>query len=223
MQDLNFIMGESLENTPTFSRVQESFLIPVLEEVNRAIENNNPELKLSQLGIVIASSSLQLNKLDNRPQVTAFANLGYNYQRNDVQQLAQIHTAGLSIGLNARYTLFDDGVRKNRISNATVELEIHQSRKQLLEVDLKNQALQAHNTLTQLQAQLKREQENLGVFEEAYTKTQDQFYAGKVNNLALRDAQLAKLDVQTRISRLELDIVKSQLRLKALMGTLIEN
>ncbi len=173
------------------------------------------------MGIALASSSLQLNKLDNRREVTAFANLGYNYQRNDVQQLAQLHTAGLSMGVTVRYRILDGGVRKNRIANATVELEINQSQKQLQEVDLKNQALQAHNTITQLQTQLTRERENLEVFEEAYSKTQDQFYAGKVNNLALRDAQLAKLDVQTRLSQLELDIVKSQLQLKALMGSLM--
>jgi len=223
MKDLNFLMGADLENDFRVASVEESIGVPSMEDIYNEILANNPQLQLSKVGIALAGTELQLSELDSKPTVAAFANLGYNYQKNDVQQLAQIHTAGLTLGINARYNIFDGGVRKNRIANAKIGVEVAAADRQLLEEKLYNQALKERSSLLLLQSQLEREQQNLQTFEEAYTKTQEFFLVGKADNLALRDAQLARLNVLLRIDQLKVDIFKANLRLESLMGKLVEN
>ncbi|MEM9848378.1 MAG: TolC family protein [Bacteroidota bacterium] len=220
VRDLNFLMGATLEEDFEVLAIDRQVALPNLETVQAAILSNNPQLKLSKLGIAIAGTELQLNQLDRQPSVAAFATVGYNYQNNDVQQLAEIQTAGVMLGFNARYNLFDGGIRKNRIQNAQIGVEIANSRRQLLEEDLRNRALKEHSSIVLLQSQLAREQQNLKTFEEAYTKTQDLFEAGKTNNLALRDAQLARLNVLLRIDQLKVDVLMADMRLQQLMGKL---
>lgn len=222
IKDLNFLIGSDLEETFEVTAVAETITVPTIESIQQEILANNPQLQLSKVGIAVAGAELQLSELDTKPTVAAFASVGYNYQRNDVQQLAEIQTAGLTIGFNASYNIFDGGIRKNRINNAKIGVEVENSRRALLEESLYNQALKARSSLLLLQSQLAREQQNLQTFEEAYTKTQDLFLAGKANNLALRDAQLARLNVLLRIDQLKVDIFKSNLRLEQLMGRLVK-
>ncbi|MEN0006675.1 MAG: TolC family protein [Bacteroidota bacterium] len=222
IKDLNFLMGQPIEQAFEAVPVVEAIAVPSLDAINTAILTKNPQLILSRNGIQLADYELQLAEAAKQPVVAAFANVGYNYQRNDVQQLARINNAGVTIGLSATYNLFDGGVRKNRIQNAQVSANIERNRLELAKEQLLNQALQERSRLLLLQAQLKREQENLVTFEEAYAKTEDLFLVGKANNLALRDAQLARLNGQLRIDQIKIDLVKAQRQLQQLMGELVE-
>ncbi|MEM8527132.1 MAG: TolC family protein [Bacteroidota bacterium] len=220
MKDLNFLSGTNLEKEFEVQAVEQEVMLSDIATIYTAISSNNPQLRLSKLGIELAGTELQLNQLDRQPSVAASANVGYNYQNNDVQQLAEIQTAGVMLGLNARYNLFDGGVRKNRIQTAQMGVEIANGKRQLLEDNLRNQALKEHSSIKLLQAQLAREEQNLQTFKAAYQKTEDLFSTGKTNNLALRDAQLARLNVRLRIEQLKIDIFMASMRLKQLMGAL---
>ena len=221
IRDLNFLMGDELD--ARFSVEYDSDIpeIPELSVIQQAIEAENPQLQLSRVGIQVSESELQLAELDMRPTLGAFARVGYNYQRNDVQQLAEIQTAGVALGFNASYTLFDGGVRKNRTANSRIGLEKAYAEQQLTRTKLFNQALKEQSTYVLLRNQIEREQQNKVTFDEAFTKTQDLFLSGKVDNLALRDAELARQNVQLRIDELQADLTKSYWRLMLLMGNAV--
>ncbi len=221
-KDLNFFMGEPLDQSVELVPVPLSLDLPDEANMLAEIQANNPQLQLARYGILVADQQLKLSETDRLPTVGAFANVGYLYQQNDVQQLARIHNAGVTLGISASYNLFDGGVRRNRIQNARISVDVEKSRQELLGESLLNQALKERQRLDLLQSQLAREERNLATFEEAYTKTQDLFLAGKVNNLALRDAQLARLDVLLRIDQIKIDQSKSYLILQQLMGKLVE-
>ncbi|MEM9886576.1 MAG: TolC family protein [Bacteroidota bacterium] len=220
VKDLNFLIGVSLEQDFEVQELRSEMNLSDIESIYAAISSNNPALKLSKLGIALAGTELQLNQLERQPSVAAFAGVGYNYQRNDVQQLAEIQTAGIMLGVNARYNLFDGGVRKNKIQSAQMGVEIANGKRQLLEEDLRKRALKEYNSIELLQAQLAREKQNLQTSEAAYQKTEDLFATGKTNNLALRDAQLARLNVLLRIEQLEVDTFMAFMQLQQLMGSL---
>ncbi|NRA51906.1 MAG: TolC family protein, partial [Phaeodactylibacter sp.] len=141
IRDLNFLMGSPLENEFIVQTESETTDLPELSTIYKSIEANNPELRLSRMGVQVSQSELQLSETDNRPVIAAFGQAGYNYQSNDVQQLARIHAAGVSVGINATYTLFDGGIRKNQTANSRIEVEKALANQQLLTTNLFNQAL----------------------------------------------------------------------------------
>jgi outer membrane protein TolC len=223
MKDLNFLMRTSLDQNYTLADVAEIVEVPSIEATYEAMMVHNPQLRLSQVGLAVANTELTLNEVNNRPLVSSFANVGYNYQSNDVQQLARLHSAGVTVGLNASFNLFDGGVQRNRVAHAAIGVEIASEQCQLLVERLYNQVLKTHSSILLLQAQLQRAEQNLTTFEEAYAKTQDLFSAGKTNNLALRDAQIARLNALLRIDDLKVELLKADLQLKQLTGKLVEN
>ena len=218
IRDLNFLMGSPLENEFIVQTESETTDLPELSTIYKSIEANNPELRLSRMGVQVSQSELQLSETDNRPVIAAFGQAGYNYQSNDVQQLARIHAAGVSVGINATYTLFDGGIRKNQTANSRIEVEKALANQQLLTTNLFNQALKEQSTYLLLQSQLQREEANRNTFEMAYSKAQDLFMAGKASNLDLRDAELALQQAQLRIDDLNADLQKTYWRIILLMG-----
>lgn len=222
IKDLNFLIGWSTDEDYLVLEVVNAISIPGIDEMTNKILGDNPTLQLSKITVGLAAKELELNKLSNKPIVSTNANLGYFYQRNDVQQLARIQSVGLTLGLNARYNLFDGGVRKNRIQNAQINVEIENSTRNQLSENLLTQGLKERNNLVLLKAQLERELVNLETFEAAYTKTEDLFEVGKANLLDIRDAQLARLNSLLRIDQLKVDLIQSDLKIKSLQGTLVE-
>ncbi len=220
-KDLNFVMGQPVEKTYQVEQIEEEVSVPDLIAVNKDVLNNNPELLISTLAVGLASNQLTLNKIDRLPTVNTFANAGLFYQNNDVQQLARIQTFGVTIGFNARYNLFDGGVRKNRIQNAKISIDIENTNRKALEENLISQAHKERSSLILLQAQIDRAERNLETFEAAQMKAQDLFSTGKVSLLEVRDAQLARLNALLRIDQLKTDQLKSILQLKKLRGILV--
>lgn len=221
-QDLNFLMGESLNNTFDVNTVSITVALPASTEISNIIIENNPQLQLSRMGVKIADQELALQKLANKPVVASFGNIGYNFQSNDVQQLARIHTGGITLGINASYPIFDGGLRNKRVQNAEISRALANSEQNLLAEQLTNQAIKEQNSLTRLQSQLQREQRNLATFEATYEKVQELYLVGKANNLSLRDAELGRLNALLRIDQLQVDILKAQIRLNQLMGKVLD-
>ncbi|GAB4397689.1 MAG: hypothetical protein OHK0053_14720 [Microscillaceae bacterium] len=220
--DLNILMGEELSQEFLLEVPLPGVIVPSLEALMTDIEARNPELNLQKFSNSIAQQQLRLSQLENTPSVSAYAQAGYQYQKNDVQQLARLQSLGLTVGLNIFYNLRDGGVRKNRQQNAQLQTEIKRFESQQLRDELGKQALQTRNKIILLQSQLLREQANQQAYDEAYQKTQDLFLTGKTNHLALREAQLARLNNILRTEDVRIDILKAYFQLLYLSGNLIE-
>lgn len=222
MKDLNFLMGEPLDNSFELVQVEPTIEIANLESIRADVLSNNPQLLLSKQSQLLSESQLSLAQTQRKPTLGTFAQLGYFYQRNDVQQLARIQNAGISLGLSVSYNLFDGGIINNQIQNARIDLDLSKMRTEQLVNQIMTQAAQSLNTLSLLESQLEREQRNLQTFEEAYERTQSLFLSGKASNLDIRDAELARLNVLLRIDQLKIDRAKASIQLNQLRGKLVE-
>ncbi|NJL15418.1 MAG: TolC family protein [Microscillaceae bacterium] len=220
--DLNNLMGEDLSQAFILEMPLSSVAVPALEALITDIEARNPSLKLQKSDSNIAQQQLRLSQLENAPTVSAYAQAGYLYQKNDVQQLARLQSLGLTVGLNVFYNLRDGGVWKNRRQNAQIQTEIKRFESRQLMDELGKEALQTRNKMLVLQSQLLREQANQQAYDEAYQKTQDLFLAGKTNHLALREAQLARLNNILRTEDVRIDTLKAYFQLLHLSGNLTE-
>ncbi len=222
IKELNFLLHQSPEE---MYRVVVEYNLSenyTASELIEEVKQNNPSLKLVKEGIKIAEDELNLSKASTYPQLIASASYGYFNQQNDLQQLASIQSLGLTAGLSLRYNLFNGNKTKKTLANAKINIQSQELKVQQVEENLITQTLKEFNTLKKLQIQLERELKNIGTFEEAFSRTQESYYNGKANNLDLRDTQTALLNTQIKITEIKLEIIASEINLKALTGQLVK-
>ncbi len=221
-EELRFLLDlpadEAFRVLPAFSEWQ----LPPMQELETTIVRDNPELILARQGILLADDQLSLQQRAQSPLLAASANLGYLYQNNEVQQLAELQSVGGVLGLTARYRIYDGGQRKRSVEKAQLEVAIEQQREDRLEHRLVSQARQERERVLLIREQLRRERENVRTFDEAFAKVEDRYYTGQATALDLRDAQLARLDVRLRIDQLQIDLQKAKLKLDQWQGKLLD-
>ncbi len=222
IRDLNFLTGLEPGASYRVSAVYQQPLLAGSEDVVADVRSSNPDVQLSKQVILIAGNQASLARADLYPTVSAFANYGYFQQENDLQQLAEIQNVGANVGVSVRYNIFTGNRTRREIANAEINVRTSDIQSQQLEESVITEALKALNTLEILQAQLRRESANLGTFEEAFSRTQERYYAGKASSLDLRDAQIALLNVKIQISEIEINLINTNIRLKALRGKIFE-
>ncbi len=220
-RDLNFLIGLPAEKR---YRVTVSYKPPSamsIDALKQEVKAGNPNIQLSNAGMILADNQLKLNTAQRLPVISAFANYGYFNQENDFQQLAELQTLGYTVGVGLRYNLFNGGKTNRGIQSAKLNREISQFEQQQTEDRVLADAIKEQNNLELLQSQLKRDEENISTFRESYSRTEERYYNGKATSLDLRDAQNALRNAEIIISNLQADIMKSSLRLEALKGALI--
>ncbi|MEL7268142.1 MAG: TolC family protein [Bacteroidota bacterium] len=217
-RDLNFLIGYEAERRYWVSAVYNSMKISSLEEVKEAVRANNPNLLLAQEGVSISENQIGLARSGSLPRIGVFANYGYFYQENDVQQLAEITNVGYTIGGRITMNLFNGGQNKSAIKVTKLEKESIQLEKEQLEDRLVTDAVTQVNRITIIEDQLERERLNLGTFQEAYERMEERFKNGKATNLDVRDAQTALLNAQISVVELQADLMIAHISLRNLIG-----
>ncbi|MEM6965912.1 MAG: TolC family protein [Bacteroidota bacterium] len=223
IQDLNFLLGK---NPNEFYRVDIDLEERATVEeatLQNDIANLNPEVQLSQKGIALAMQQLELAKADQMPVVGAFANFGLFWQKNDLQQLARLQNIGFTVGISARYNLFDGGIIKNQIQTKQLQVEVEKMRNEQLVSQLHSRAVKEKSNIELLQVQIAREQQNLETFEENFNRTQERFYVGKATALDLRAAQLAQLNAKITIDDLKIKKMQAMYVLEKYRGRLLQD
>lgn len=219
--ELNFIMG--IDPTADY-QVSANYLLPSdleMGSIEQVIEDKNPLLKLLKEDITLSENQLMLNKANLYPQISSFANYGFFWQRNDLQQLAQIQNVGFTVGVSLRYNLFDGKRVKRSIEQATLNNNLSELKFLQAKEELFNNAMIEINSQVNLDTRLQREKENLNTFEENYQRTEERYLVGKSNSLEVREAQLTLLAAQLNIYQMQIDLLKSSLRLESIKGTLV--
>ena len=141
------------------------------------------------------------------------------WQRNDVQQLAEIQNIGGTIGISARYNLYDGGVKKNKIQNAQIASQIESLRRTELEDELLNTMKKEIASLNLIKSQLDREATNLETYRQNYDKVNEQYQLGKLPAITLREAQLALTQSKLVSANLKVEFVHIKSKIQLLMGT----
>ncbi|GAB5476146.1 MAG: TolC family protein [Maribacter sp.] len=217
-RNLNFLIGYEAERKYW---VTTTYTINELEDVatiKADILANNPTLLLANQGIELADTEINLSRSRNLPRLDVFANYGYFNQENDVQQLAEITNIGYTVGGQLTFNIFNGNQTKKAIQTAKLRKEESQLQQEQLSDRLITDAITEVNRIEILKEQLSREQQNIGSFEEAYTRTEERFKKGNATNLDLRDAQTALLNAQIIIAELQADLMRSHIVLDTLRG-----
>ncbi len=220
--ELKTLMEDDTDNTYQMAAVNQQVMLPNQEQVLATIIQQNPELKLAQSGINLADIQVMQNTLTRMPTVAAFANVGYFFQQNDVQQLKEIQNIGGTIGISARYNLYDGGARKIKLQNAAIGRTISKMQYEDLKELLHAKARKELITMQNINALIALETANLEVYEETYSKIKDRNAVGQVPEITLREVQLAVINSKILLNTLQADFQKSFYLLNLIMGRAIE-
>ena len=223
IKTLNKLIGLSIE---TSYRLSVEYVMPELQDINSLVETvntSNPRIKLAKVGIDIAESQLGIARSELYPKLNLFANYGYAYQENDLQQLAELRNIGATVGATLRFNIFNGNKTRRDIENAKLNIETQELSVIDVEENVITEALQELNSLGILQKQLEREIANIGTFQETFDRTQERYYNGQATALDLRDTQTALLNANIKVSDIKLEIVQRDIKLKSLKGTLFKN
>ena len=207
--DLKELMEDDAEASYVLAPLERLPSVPAREQVYASILQKNPQLKLAKSGISVSDLKIEQTRVAGRPTLAAFANVGYFYQKNDVQQLARIENVGGTIGLTARYNLYDGGAKRINAENAVMERNASLVAYEQLQQSLEAKARRELLTIQKMNELLELERSNLTVYEAAYQKASDQNAMGQVPEFTLREAQLAVIGSKALLSDLEADLQRA--------------
>lgn len=207
--DLKELMEDDTDASYVLSRKEPLPSTPLREQVYASVLQNNPELKLARSGVSLSDLKIQQARAASQPTLAAFANVGYFYQKNDVQQLARIENIGGTIGLTARYNLYDGGAKKINTENAVIERDASLMSYEQLQQSLQAKVRRELLTIQKTNELLELERSNLVVYEATYQKASDQNAMGQVPEFTLREAQLAVISSKALLGDLEADLHKA--------------
>ncbi len=220
LKDLNFLIGQPAESNYTVTAVYQLPDVVSLDSLKQQVLQSNPERKLQAESLMAAQDQRKLTQANRYPQLRAFANYGYQWQRNDVQQLAELQNVGYTAGVSLRYNLYRGGQTRRNLQNDQLAIEAEEVRLQQVRERLVNQAIKEYSTLEYLQTQLAREEKNLDTFTESFRRMQERYYNGKATSLNIRDTQMALLNANITVSDIQAEIIQSFMRLENLRGGL---
>ncbi|NNE25774.1 MAG: TolC family protein [Saprospiraceae bacterium] len=183
-------------------------------------QNTNRQLLDKQLQI--GNIAIDLSKARRLPVVGANASYGFsNSNNNPASFLSSVQSNGLTLGLTARWNIFDGGATRVGIENAKLNLKGIE----LQEAELINELTFQFNTAWQnYQNAIEihdARQQNLTIVEENYNRTQTQFDAGQITSVELRQAQLNFLNAQVQLNTSHFDIKRAEVALYLLCGMLL--
>lgn len=220
--DLKVLINDLSDQDYELASEYNNITLPDQQTINEKIRQHNPEVQITNMGISISEMELKLANTERKPVFAAFGNAGYFWQKNDVQQLAQIQTIGATLGISARYNLYDGGVNKIKVQNAQIGQQIQTLTKKRTQEQLTLRARKETQTMQLLQARIQKETEDQVTYQENYNRVLEQFQLGKVPEITIREAQLALINSNITKTNLQMDYMKSNTRLQVILGDYIQ-
>ncbi len=182
---------------------------------------NNAALVQAQFSREIVQKNVRIAYSAFSPQVTAQGGYQYTRQENEGSFLQFTQNTGWQGSVSARWTIFNGNRTKTNIEIAKInleksELELAQS-KQQLEVDLANAYIDYQNS----KRTLSLENRNLEVSQLNFTRTQEAYKLGQVNNTQLREAQINYISAKARYNNLRYNLKLTEVELLRVAGELV--
>jgi outer membrane protein TolC len=192
------------------------------EELNAALEKNNPELLAA--GYELNASKLVQKELfgDRIPAIGV--NVGYNYAKSEAQAgfLLNRQSNGINYGLSASWNLFDGFNLNRRIQNAKINAENskfnYEAIKLSLERELYSVFISYQNNIQLREMELT----NREVASENNEIAIERYQVGASSPLELREAQINLLEANLRLLNAAYSIKTGEIDLLLLAGLILE-
>ncbi len=194
-----------------------------LNELAATAKANNSTLKNAQLQIELAKKDEQLSWASAFPQLVV--NGGYSYAQS--QSEAGIVLSNTSAGWNGSvalsYPLFN-GFRNNiNRQNQKVNMEIRALEQQNQELQLMTDLGNAFASYQQSITLARFEEKNIEAAELNLQRTEELYKGGQVSSTQFREAQVAYIGSQIRISNAKISVKLNELELMRLTGQILAN
>lgn len=194
-----------------------------LDELAATAKANNSTLKNAQLQIELAKKDEQLSWASAFPQLVV--NGGYSYAQS--QSEAGIVLSNTSAGWNGSvalsYPLFN-GFRNNiNRQNQKVNMEIRALEQQNQELQLMTDLGNAFASYQQSITLARFEEKNIEAAELNLQRTEELYKGGQVSSTQFREAQVAYIGSQIRISNAKISVKLNELELMRLTGQILAN
>jgi len=223
--ELNTLMG--LSTTNEFEVTDSIPFKPTLSlsTLQEKLENSNLQILVAQKNILIARSTLKVQKAERWPTVNF--NSTYNFNLLDNKAVVNpfqplfSRNRGLNYGLTANIPLFNNGVVRRNIQNAQVNLKREQlvleSQKQQINLAL----VQAYNQYQAAQQLLRLEEENILLARENVQIVFEVYRLNSTTLIQLKEAQKSLQDAFTRLIRARFQAKQAETELLRLKGELL--
>lgn len=219
---LNRLMGTPVDNSftvPGTIPLQSPFTYQALKK--QALQES-PRIEQEKQNKRIAQQQLEAVQSNHYPEIGL--NLGYDFSQTTSEAgfVSESEARGFDYGLYLSYELFDGFNTQRRADNARIRIEratlaFEQEQQQLL-ADLK----QAFTNYQKSRSRTSLEEENVSVARETFRIARQNYEAGGIDYLTLKEAQQSYLDAQQRLISARYATKKAEIELMQLSGMLAQ-
>jgi outer membrane protein TolC len=219
---LNRLMGAPVDNSfmvPGTIPLQSPFTYQALKK--QALQES-PRIEQEKQNKRIAQQQLEAVQSNHYPEIGL--NLGYDFSQTTSEAgfVSESEARGFDYGLYLSYDLFDGFNTQRRADNARIRIEratlaFEQEQQQLL-ADLK----QAFTNYQESRSRTSLEEENVSVARETFRIARQNYEAGGIDYLTLKEAQQSYLDAQQRLISARYATKKAEIELMQLSGMLAQ-
>lgn len=219
---LNRLMGTPVDNSftvPGIIPLQSPFTYQALKK--QALQES-PRIEQEKQNKRIAQQQLEAVQSNHYPEIGL--NLGYDFSQTTSEAgfVSESEARGFDYGLYLSYDLFDGFNTQRRADNARIRIEratlaFEQEQQQLL-ADLK----QAFTNYQESRSRTSLEEENVSVARETFRIARQNYEAGGIDYLTLKEAQQSYLDAQQRLISARYATKKAEIELMELSGMLAQ-
>ncbi len=221
LRNLGRLIGMPLDTTVQIEPLTLEVKDWSLEQLQQTAMEQNALVKNLELQQAIAEKDVQISWSSVFPTVSLSGGYNYTNQQNEVGILLRNVQSGWTGNLGISYTLFD-GLRNNiQRQNAQVILENAElqwaDQRLQLSIDLDN----AYDAYLQSMRLAEFEEQNLASSELSLSRAEDLMQHGQMTSTEFREAQLALLSAQVRLSNTKVATKLNELEVLRLTGQIL--
>ena len=219
--DLNVLMGRNVDTPMEIVRSIEIDSTLLYQELERRVDQANPELMKAMQDHNIAYYEYKEEKANRYPSISLGVAYSYSSSDNEAGQLRSSVFDGVNYGVSARWNIFDGNNTNRKVQNAKIEhqttmLALNELRL-LVKGDLMKTFIRYKNSIQVVSL----ERRNLEVAKENESIAIERFRLGASDFLVLREAQRSLVDANGRFLDSMFSTKLAETELLRLSGNLV--
>lgn len=220
-RQLNFLMGDAIENSFLVNTEVDAFENFTLEEVRSGAKANNTALVMAEIREKISELDKDLARANAMPSVTLNSSYGYSASQNGAGIVLEQNNLGFSTGISVSVPIFNGGKVRTAVQNAELVMQKNSIQRTQNEVSVDKEVLDHWNNYLYFKELLRIEIANLEAAKQSVSRSQESYKIGQITSMEFRQAQLQLLASKNRINAARYNLKKSEYQLIRLQGKLI--
>jgi outer membrane protein len=215
-------IGDSVKVMPSEALVLQEVDEGILQSADQAVLESNPNLNIVKHQIELNSASVNAERANFLPTITAFGSYSYTAIKDNYRISTNDFYKTASVGLNFSLNLFQGLQTNSRIEQAQLERQKTEEQKGSLERNLQMGIRSLIGNIRQARKRIDAQQRTVETAERGYKIVTARFLANAATQLEVNDAQLALS--QAKVNRMQsiYDYLVSASELDSMLGRLPE-